>query len=66
MTGIQTDYVVLVNPKINKDRVYIPAEKMPERIRNQRAFFFIDTLKKVEGRVYRIKPDVKSYMVADD
>ena len=39
---------------------------MPKEIRNQKPFFFIDTLKKVEGRVYQVKVGAKSYVTADD
>ncbi|MDP3900260.1 MAG: hypothetical protein Q8Q23_04230 [bacterium] len=61
--GIYTDYMVLINPIINGEKVMIPPQK---RNGESNHFFYIDNLQKVEGRVYRVKEDAQSHIEFND
>lgn len=58
-TGTLHDWVVLVDPWIKGDRVFLEGKNHPVE------FFFRDQLVEAEGPIYRILPGSRSYKEAD-
>jgi hypothetical protein len=61
--GIAWDYILLVNPPIDGEKVYIPEEQSHGH--GPSHWFYIDTLVRADGPVYRIKPGAQPWVEKD-
>lgn len=57
--GVAWDWITLVNPRIEGERIYIPAE---ENHGKENHFFYIDSTSRFTGPIYRIKEGAVCYI----